>query len=343
MKSGKSLSYNLRTLEGIDNYDIVGQTLQGYFSENEDFYQDVYVELFPKLREEYNVTVNWDDDNNRDGKRVDGLGIKLKEEKGTEESVIIFNLEGDSDANVWKSKCMLMSQQFEGTGEHEQITGNAKYVSGTVDENCVTDDFKSEYEVDIKIEGKNIIINAKKTTPSLTMPNVNVKFKWEDEENKYNARPEKLKLTMYGDEVSFKEGEISAIDNWEYEFINLYINTYLRKTGPRSLNYTLQIPEVPNYKFEIKGDQYKGFEVIGTYFEPSSKEDEENNKTTGEVVENKKEEAIEDSKDNTPLLGTLESEKNKISITKEKGAILGIFILPISIFSAVIFKKKLLK
>ena len=148
---------------------------------------------------------------------------------------------------------------------------------------------------------------------------------------------------MYGDEVSFKEGEISAIDNWEYEFINLYINTYLRKTGPRSLNYTLQIPEVPNYKFEIKGDQYKGFEVIGTYFEPSSKEDEENNKTTGEVVENKKEEAIEDSKDNTPLLGTLESEKNKISITKEKGAILGIFILPISIFSAVIFKKKLLK
>ena len=144
----------------------------------------------------------WEDSNNQDGIRPNKIALILKK-NGTQ----IDRVEVTPDSNGdWKYKFSKLLKYDE----------NDQEFNYTVEEEAITK-YTATYET--KADGTVVITNTHKPE-EIEVP---VKKIWDDSNNKYGKRPEKITVKLYAGEELIKSKEIvpDANGNWEYTFKNL--------------------------------------------------------------------------------------------------------------------------
>lgn len=148
------------------------------------------------------VKKNWDDDNNRDGKRVDEATLRLYANGKRTDNIVRLNKD-----NKW-------SGEFNAT----YLDENSKPIQYSISED--------------EVEGYNLRINKIDETKvgiNYDVSNVHVpekinfkgNKKWFDDNDK--VRPKEIKVNLYANDKLVKTQNIRGTgDNWEYEFRDLF-------------------------------------------------------------------------------------------------------------------------
>lgn len=148
------------------------------------------------------VKKNWDDDNNRDGKRVDEVTLRLYANGKKTDNIVKLNKD-----NKW-------SGEFDVT----YLDENSKPIQYSISED--------------EVEGYNLRINKideTKTGINYDVSNVHVPEKinfkgtkkWVDDNDK--VRPKEVKINLYANDKLIKTQNIRGTgNNWEYEFKDLF-------------------------------------------------------------------------------------------------------------------------
>ena len=168
-------------------------------------------------------TKTWDDADNQDGKRPKEIKIKLlKNGKEIETKTV-------TEADGWKWK-------FENLDKYEK----GQEIKYTIEEEVV-----AEYET--TIDGFNV---TNKHTPEVV--NVQGTKTWNDANNQDGKRPGSIKVilnkTVDGKTSKVAEKEVTAKDNWNYEFTNLP-----KYENGKVIKYSIDEVDVPGYEKSIKG------------------------------------------------------------------------------------------
>ena len=148
------------------------------------------------------VKKNWDDDNNRDGKRVDEVILRLYANGKKTDNIVKLNKD-----NKW-------SGEFDVT----YLDENSKPIQYSISED--------------EVEGYNLRVNKIDETKvginydvsNVHVPEkINIKGnkKWVDDNDK--VRPKEIKINLYANDKLIKTQNIRGIgNNWEYEFNDLF-------------------------------------------------------------------------------------------------------------------------
>ena len=175
-------------------------------------------------------TKTWDDANNQDGKRPTTITVKLYKKVGDKEKeeVTTQEVKADKDGN-WKYK-------FDNLPKYE----GGKEITYSIDEEAVPGYEKS-------IDGYNL---KNSYTPEAV--NVQGTKTWNDANNQDGKRPGSIKVilnkTVDGKTTKVAEKEVTAKDNWNYEFTNLP-----KYENGKVIKYSIDEVDVPGYEKSIKG------------------------------------------------------------------------------------------
>ena len=162
----------------------------------------------------------WNDANNQDGVRPESIMVYLL---ANEEVVSEAEVKGGTE-NIW-------SYSFKDLPKYK----DGKEITYTVSEGTV-----DEYEAAFK--GMNI---TNTHTPGIT--SINVTKSWDDQDNKYDVRPDSITIKLLADgEATDQVLTLTAKDNWTGSFTDLPIN----KAG-KKIEYTLEEVKVAGYKTKI--------------------------------------------------------------------------------------------
>ncbi|MBF0713383.1 Cna B-type domain-containing protein, partial [Gemella sp. GH3] len=161
----------------------------------------------------------WEDNNNQDGKRPTSITVNLLSNGELVQSKEV------SEQDNW-------SYEFTNLPKFK----DGKEVNYTVTENQV-----AGYTPEIN--GYNI---TNKYTPEVTQ--VSGQKTWEDKNNQDGKRPEKITVNLLADGEQVDSKEVSATDNWSYEFTNLP-----KFKDGKEVNYTVTENQVYGYTTEING------------------------------------------------------------------------------------------
>ena len=175
-------------------------------------------------------TKTWDDANNQDGKRPTTITVKLYKKVGDKEKeeVTTKEVKADDQGN-WKYK-------FDNLPKYE----GGKEITYSIDEEAVPGYEKS-------IDGYNL---KNSYTPEVV--NVQGTKTWNDANNQDGKRPGSIKVilnkTVDGKTSKVAEKEVTAKDNWNYEFTNLP-----KYENGKVIKYSIDEVDVPGYEKSIKG------------------------------------------------------------------------------------------
>ena len=235
-----------------------------YVSEDNSY---VTAYMLSNLNDTYTFTVNWDDDNDRDGYRPENyFEILMKDNKNKESLVEIDRPNGNP--NVWTAEALLSRYLYNERQEpilDPPISYEAKLQQPAYNFQQIVDNYEYSFEID----GTNVTMNAKHEPERLDY-NIPVKVTWNDEENKDGKRPQSLGVQAVANETTKSDkAQLDETSNWQYEFSNLYKHTG-EYPWHRHIDaeYNMIVDETPNYTFEVKKlseDQKDGFEIIATY------------------------------------------------------------------------------
>ena len=167
-------------------------------------------------------TKTWVDGNNKYG-RPDSITVNLTGKAGDE-------------TVVSKSKVVTASSNwtYEFTDLPEYKDG--KKITYTISENAVKD-------YDTTIDGYDITNTYNPETTS-----VKVTKTWDDNNNQDGLRPGSITVKLYANGEEVAEKEVTANDNWTYEFTNL-----VKYAKGVEINYTIKEKSVANYDTVING------------------------------------------------------------------------------------------
>ena len=167
-------------------------------------------------------TKTWVDGNNKYG-RPDSITVNLTGKAGDE-------------TVVSKSKVVTASSNwtYEFTDLPEYKDG--KKITYTISENAVKD-------YDTTIDGYDITNTYNPETTS-----VKVTKTWDDNNNQDGLRPGSITVKLYANGEEVAEKEVTANDNWTYEFTNL-----VKYAKGVEINYTIKEKSVANYDPVING------------------------------------------------------------------------------------------
>ncbi len=207
--------------------------------------------------EELTVTKIWDDEGDFYGKRPDSVELTVTGSDGETYSVTLRAPEGDQTGANDKTN-ETAARKADGANEDAAEADNAydvgadtwtgtvkvaKYSKGqevtfTVDE---TTELPDGYVK--KIDNETLTI-TNEYNPEMT--NLTLKKVWEDEDNKYNVRPESITVNLLLDGEVYESAEITEAEQWTCIL-----------TVPKELNFTVEEDAVTNYpesKIEKNGD-----------------------------------------------------------------------------------------
>jgi len=179
------------------------------------------------------VTKNWDDANNQDGNRAENIEVQLI---GNDEEVgepVVLNAE-----NNW-------TYSWSGLALND--------AGSEIDYSVVELNTPEEYEVNINAEDHgNIIISNSYTPETINVDGVKT---WDDAENQDGIRPETVTINLLADGNPADSLDISAEDNWNYEFTNLP-----KFEDGEEIVYTVEEEEVAGYEAS-----YEGTDITNTH------------------------------------------------------------------------------
>ncbi|WP_430598174.1 Cna B-type domain-containing protein [Enterococcus sp. AZ177] len=172
------------------------------------------------------VTKAWDDANNQDGKRPNGIMVQLYADGKALGAPVQLNT-----ANQWQHTWAELDEK-----------ANGKEIIYSVKELDVIDGY--DMAVDTSDIG-NIIIKNTHVPEKIVITGTKT---WEDKNNQDGIRPKEVTVNLLADGEKVAEKVVTEADNWEYAFSDL--PKY--KEG-KEIQYTVTENHVPEYSVEIDG------------------------------------------------------------------------------------------
>ena len=220
------------------NYPANGNTTIDYIEKNGDEINEITEDISVPdviVNRLETITVNgtktWEDENNKYGERPEKITINLMAD-GTKVDTKVVTAEDN-----WQ-------YLFENVAKYD---ADGKEIIYTVSEDEVTN-----YET--KVDGYNITNTYVKPEPeTITVSGTKT---WEDENNKYGERPEKITINLMADGTKVDTKVVTAEDNWQYSFEN--VAKY--DTDGKEIIYTVSEDEVTNYTAKVNG-----YDIVNTY------------------------------------------------------------------------------
>ncbi len=180
----------------------------------------------PEAKEKVSGEKTWDDNNDQDGKRPPKITVILKKTVDGQTTKVT---EKEVTKDNW-------NYEFNDLPKYE----NGKEITYSIDEEAVPG-----YEKEVT--GYNL-----KNSHTPEVVNVQGTKTWNDANNQDGKRPEKIKVilnkTVDGKTSKVAEKEVTAKDNWNYEFNNLP-----KYENGKVIKYSIDEVDVPGYKKSIKG------------------------------------------------------------------------------------------
>ena len=171
-------------------------------------------------------TKTWDDSNNQDGKRPDKIKVILNKTVDGQTTKVT---EKEVTKDNW-------NYEFNDLPKYE----NGKEITYSIDEEAVPG-----YEKEVT--GYNL-----KNSHTPEVVNVQGTKIWVDNNDQAGKRPGSIKVilnkTVDGKTTKVAEKEVTAKDNWNYEFTNLP-----KYEGGKVIKYSIDEVDVPGYEKSIKG------------------------------------------------------------------------------------------
>ena len=204
------------------------------------------------------VTKKWEDANNQDGIRPDGIEVQLYANNVAYGDVVTLN-----ETNSWK---------YTYTDLEKNESGEAiNYVIKEIETDVVTGQDgvgTYSYEVTGSIESGFTITNTH--TPDTT--SVSVEKIWDDKENQDGIRPSNITVELLADEKSLSPKKVvilSEDNDWKYTFADLDKNA-----SGEEISYSIQEIETDvitgedtdtTYSYTITGSQKDGYIITNTH------------------------------------------------------------------------------
>ncbi len=196
------------------------------------------------------VTVDWDDDNDRDGYR-NSFQLLMEDHQGNITTQPIGTIHPAD--NQWYLKQVVYLPLYFEDASHYPIWDTPITYQGKIKED---DAILSHYQAAVKIEENRISVLLSHELDKLPY-DIPVTITW----NNVETIPESLSIRAYCDDFTYQDAIVLADDGWNYQFSNLLANArYYHKKAV----YTIQIEEMEGYLFEVTGDQENGFVVTVT-------------------------------------------------------------------------------
>lgn len=214
--SGKPVSYTASG-ENVEGYDRKVTT-------NKEYSKFTVAYSHDSERISLQVTKQWEDDNNRDGIRPDSVNVTFN---GSDGSTYDAQL---SSKNGWKYDFSDLYSYNDGKKIRYSLTemdveGYSSSITAT--------------------EGGYIIVNTHKADTKT----VTVSYKWEDDDNRDGIRPDKVAVTLSGDDGNTYEAELIKADGYSFDFSNLPVH----KNGA-VIKYSVKTGSLSGYKQTITAD-----------------------------------------------------------------------------------------
>ena len=208
-ENGEPINYYVRE-EEVDKYTT---TYDGFDIINTHTPKDITV----------SGTKTWIDKDNRYG-HPSSIKVNLQGKVG--DKVVVEKQLEVKELDDWKYEFNELPEYFEG-----------KLIDYTISEDAVKD-------YDTTINGFDII-----NTYNPETINISGQKTWEDDNNRDGIRPDSIKVNLYNNDILIETKEVSANDNWTYEFTNLpkYANGQI-------INYSIKETDVSGYVQEL--DEY---------------------------------------------------------------------------------------
>ena len=190
----------------------------------------VVINTIQDLSKDIPVEKVWDDDNDRDGLRPGTLKVTITGRvgdtiiKGASQTVTLSN------STSWK-----------GTFTNLPVFNKGKLISYTIEEEDVSGYSVVEESTNTSNEAAGFKITNKHDPVKIKISGVK---KWDDDENRDDARPGSITVNLLKNGQSFKSQTVTAGDdgNWSFEFDDLY-----KCEGGQDIVYTLTEETVDGY------------------------------------------------------------------------------------------------
>lgn len=214
--SGKAVSYTASG-ENVEGYDRKVTT-------NKEYSKFTVAYSHDSERISLQVTKQWEDDNNRDGIRPDSVNVTLTGSDGSTYDAQLLSKNG------WKYVFSDLYSYNDGR--------KIKYSLSEMD----VEGYSSSITA---TEGGYIVVNTHKADTKT----VTVSYKWEDDDNRDGIRPDKVAVTLSGDDGNTYEAQLIKADGYSFDFNNLPVH----KNGA-VIKYSVKTGSLSGYKQTITAD-----------------------------------------------------------------------------------------
>lgn len=186
---------------------------------------------------------NWDDDDDRDGKRPKSITIELYRDDELIDSTDV------SDENDWKYEFADLPKGYADLSLDDHIY----FYRYEVKEGAVEYYTSESSGVDADPEDGNHLICDFTNHYKPERMTVSGTKSWDDYNDLLSYRPQQIKVILNRDGVKLAEKTTSESENWSYEFKNLY----KYHDGGKEYVYTVTEEPVPGYVLKVDGYNMK--------------------------------------------------------------------------------------
>lgn len=177
--------------------------------------------------EETSVSVRkvWTDSDNQDGIRPESISVQLKADGKASGDPVVLN-----EANTWTYTWTKLAKN-----------ANKTEIQYTVDEV----DVPSGYTKTVTKESTGYVIT---NTHNPETTSINGTKTWSDNDNQDGKRPTSITVNLLANETKVDSKEVTANDNWKYEFTNLP-----KYAAGNEITYTVEENAVEGYEATVDG------------------------------------------------------------------------------------------
>lgn len=161
------------------------------------------------------------------------------------------------------------------TGYYALSEGKKYHLVETEAPNGYVGGYEAYFQIGNKIKDYPSVINRYVfQAPNIQKTSVSVTKKWKDANNKYNLRPNSIKVYLNKEvggvkTLKYKEIDLKDDNNWQYTWSNLPKYEYINKSY-QEVKYSVEEEQVSNYDTQITGSAIDGFTITNAYTIPTT-------------------------------------------------------------------------
>ena len=244
-ENGNEIEYTVKELVVDSNYEMTDVSA--------DY---VITNTHQPMTITYTVIKNWEDFDNNDGVRPDHITVHLVGKVGVETVVT-------RDIDVYEAEDGTWSYKFEDLPKYS----DKSLIQYTITEDEVqlytTQEIETIENTEETTDIENTIVNSHDKIPYNEDGMITVNKYWDDENNKYEKRPESITINLLADGEVVASAELDEDTGWTYTFEHLPKYTIRDGVVGVEIVYTIEEVEVEYYE-----TTYDGFDIYNKYNGP---------------------------------------------------------------------------